>query len=42
MEYCFTFICSKIESLKRPKINEKEAGDGPFLLKIESFAEGKM
>ena len=31
--YFFTFICCKncIVCLKRPKINEKEAGVGPFL-----------
>ena len=32
----FTFICCKncIVCLKRPKINEKEAGVGPFLKNI--------
>ena len=31
--HVFTFICCKncIVCLKRPKINEKEAGVGPFL-----------
>ena len=36
----FTIICCKIELMfvcKRPKINEKEAGDGPFK-KIEMSA----
>ena len=32
----FTLICCKIRivCLKRPKINEKEAEDGPFLITI--------
>ena len=34
----FTFICCKncIVCLKRPKINEKEAGVGPFFTNKES------
>ena len=35
----FTWICSKncIVCLKRPKINEKEAGVGPFFFKKEKL-----
>ena len=35
----FTYICCKNCNvcLKRPKINEKEAGIGPFLKKLEKF-----
>ena len=39
MDMTFLHICCKncIVCLKKPKINEKEAGDGPFFLKKTTF-----